>query len=298
MTASPTTALSRQWRGHQPLPAEAITDFRARHPGVAEAWRSTYAELDRILAAQDPWRGYSYWGPAAARLTAGVDDAWLCGFLMWNIDRFDTRFEQFGLDPEFYCHFIDSFHRIADQIAADPSFVHRKRDVFLKDLGITRCTLIPAAARLLYPYTGLSVSQLLGNPGALPYVYGRCGGRRPFFGLHVHQPMAAAYFNPAGWAECHRLARLALAAFPQVRGLMGASWFYDPAAAEVSPHLAYLLEAPLHGGARLLRLGESPDFTRDAIAASRTRRAAYEAGAYKPTGYALLWSRKDLEASA
>ena len=298
MIASPTAALSPQWRGHQPLPAEAIADFRARHAGVNTAWQSAYAELDRALAAQDPWRGYSYWGVDAARLTADADDAWLCGFLLWNIERFDARFERLGLDAEFRRHFVDSFHRIIDQIAADPSFVRRARDVFMKDLGITRGTLIPAAARLLYPHTGLSASQLLRNPGALPYVYGRCGGRRPFFGLHVHQPMAASYFNPAGWAECHRLARLALAAFPQVRGVMGASWFYDPAVAKFSPHLAYLLEAPLRGGARLLRLGESPDFTRDAIAASRARRAAYEAGAYKPTGYGLLWSRRDLEASA
>lgn len=298
MIASPTAARVPQWRGHQPLPAEAIADFRARHVGANEAWRSAYAELDRALAAQDPWRGYSYWGADAARLTAGVDDAWLGGFLLWNIERFDARFERLGLDAEFRPHFIDSFHRIVDQISTDPSFVRTTRDVFMKDLGITRGTLIPAAARLFYPCTGLSASQLLRNPGALPYVFGRCGGRWPFFGLHVHQPMAATYFNPAGWAECQRLARLALAAFPRVRGVMGASWFYDPAVAEVSPHLAYLLEAPLRGGARLLRLGESPDFTRDAIAASRTRRAAYEAGAYKPTGYALLWSRKDLEAFA
>lgn len=298
MIASPTAAQFPGWRGRQPLPTEAIADFRERHAGVNEAWRGAYVELDRALAAQDPWHGYSYWGPDAAQLTADVDDTWLCGFLLWNIDRFDACFERLGLDAEFRPHFIDSFHRIIDQIGADPSFVRTTRDVFMKDLGITRGTLIPAAARLLYPFTGLSTSQLLRNPGALPYVYGRCGGRRPFFGLHVHQPLAATYFNPAGWAECHRLARLALAAFPQARGLMGASWFYDPAVAEVSPHLAYLLDAPLRGGARLLRLGESPDFTRDAIAASRTRRAAYEAGAYKPAGYALLWSRKDLEASA
>ena len=298
MSASSTAALFPQWRGHQPLPVEAIAEFRSRHATVVDAWRGAYAELDHALAAQNPWRGYSYWGSEATRLTAGVDDAWLCGFLLWNIERFDARFEQLGLDAEFRLHFIDSFYRIVDQITDDPSFVRTTRDIFMKDLGITRGTLIPAAARLLYPHTGVSASQLLENPGALPFVYGRCGGRRPFFGLHVHQPMAASYFNPAGWAECHRLARLALAAFPRVRGLMGASWFYDPAAAEVSPHLAYLLDAPLRGGARLLRLGESPDFTRDAIAASRTRRAAYEAGAYKPQGYALLWSRKDLMASA
>lgn len=294
---SPTALLFPQWRGDRPLPAGFIDAFRSRHRQVAAAWDSAYPELDRALSAQDPWLGYGHWGSDAQRLSADTDETWLCGFLLWNIERFDDRFAALGLDAEFRLQFIDSFHRILDQIAAEPSFVRSHRDMFMKDLGIVRGTLIPAVSRLLYPYAGLSVRHVLRNPAAVPFLYRRCGGRRPFFGLHVHQPMAGAYFNPAGWAECHRLAARAFAAFPAVRGLMGASWFYDPAVPRLSPHLAYLLDAPLKHGARLLRLGEHPDVTRDAIAASRTRRAAYERGAYRPCGYALLWAKRDLIAA-
>lgn len=294
---SPTAVLFSQWRGDRRLPSGFIDSFRSSHGRVASAWNAAYPELDRALAAQDPWLGYGHWGAKAQRLAAGADDAWLCGFLLWNIDGFDARFAATGLDAEFRLQFIDSFHRIFDQIAADPSFVRTHRDMFMKDLGIARGTLIPAVSRLLYPYAGLSARHLAANPAALPFVYRRCGGRRPFFGVHVHQPMTAAYFNPAGWAECHRLMARAFAAYPGVRGLMGASWFYDPAALRLSPHLAYLVDGPLKHGARLLRLGEHPDVTRDAIAASRTRRAAYECGSYRPCAYALIWAKRDLIAA-
>lgn len=297
MVPSRTAALFADWRGDCPLDAGVVDAFKARHPSVAQAWGDDYAALDRALAAQDPWLGYSYWGPEATRLADGRDDIWLCGFLLWNIERFDARFRDLGLDAEFWLHFTDAFHGILDRIDADPAYATRQRDWYMKDLGLARGRLIPAVGRLLYPYTGLRLAHLFNSPEAAPYVYLRCGGRRPFFGLHVHQPMAKSYFNPDGWSECLRLATLALDAFPQVRGIMGASWFYDPAVAGISPHLAYLTE-PTRRGAKLLRIGELPESVAGATATSHTRRLAYERGTYRPCTYALLWARQDMRATA
>lgn len=281
------------WLGWQALPRGVIASFRARHAVADAAWDDAYPRLDRALAAQDPWRGYGYWGPEAARIAADAPPAWFAGFLLWNIERFDGRFAALGLDPEFRLHFNDAFHRILPQID-DPAYPRPGNDVFMKDLGLVRGTLIPALGRLLYPYTGLSMAHLIENPDAAPFVYLRCGGRSPYFGLHLHTPMTRAYFNPAGWRECHRLAALALEAFPHVRGVMAASWFYDPAAMRISPHLRYLVETPLQNGARLLRLHATPATKRDALAASERRRRANDQGLYHPRSYAMLWRRADL----
>lgn len=292
--ASRIASLLPEWRGLEPLPADFIPGFRLRHPAINAAWSGSYLELDRALAGQDPWRGYGFWGPTAAAIAAGAEPVWFAGFLLWNIERFEGRFRALGLDGEFRLHFNDAFHRILVQIDDDASYAQPGNDRFMKDLGIVRGMLIPALGRLLYPFSGLSLAHVIKNPRALPFVYLRCGGRRPYFGLHVHPAMIRAFFNPAGWSECHRLAALALQAFPELRGVMAASWFYDPAATRISPHLGYLVDAPLRHGARLLRLESTPGAMRDALATSKTRRAAYECGTYQPRSYAMLWSRADL----
>lgn len=288
------SALFSDWRGGQPLPNDFTMRFRAQHPAVDAVWEGAYPRLDAALAAQDPWRGYGLWGAEAARLSAEALPSWFAGFLLWNIERFDGRFAALGLDAEFRLHFNDAFHRILAQIDADPGYARPGNDVFMKDLGLVRGTLIPALGRLLYPYAGLSLAHLLENPDKAPFVYLRCGGRWPYFGLHLHTPMTRAYFNPDGWRECHRLAALALKAFPHVRGVMAASWFYDPAATQISPHLRYLVETPLQNGARLLRLEATAAAKRDALATSASRRRAADEGTYHPRSYAMLWRRADL----
>lgn len=286
-------AILPEWRGATALPGDLVPAFRARHRLVDDAWNDGYPKLDRALAAQNPWRGYGYWGPEATRISGNAPPAWFAGFLLWNIERFDSRFDALGLDREFKLHFNDAFNRMLEQLE-DPGYPRPNNDVFMKDLGLARGRLIPALGRLLYPYAGLSVTDVLANPGAAPFIYFRCGDRRPFLGLHLHPSMTRAYFNPAGWKECQRLAALALKAFPDMRGVMGASWFYDPAVTRISPHLRYVSEVPLQHGARLLRLGTTPAARRDALETSATRRKASEQGTYTPRVYALLWARADL----
>jgi len=84
---------------------------------------------------------------------------------------------------------------------------------------------------------------------------------------------------------------------PDVKGVAGVSWFYDPQVALISPHLAYLL-TPTHYGAFLARMGSDRHHIENAIVRSSVRRRLYEEGRYLPTCYLLAWPRRALIAWA
>ena len=101
-------------------------------------------------------------------------------------------------------------------------------------------------------------------------------------------------FNPAGWTECFvRLARM-LEINPGAHGVVGVSWFYDPAVTEISPRLAYLRRTQVENGAFLVRMEPSEEHTRNATATSAARRKLVEDGHYTPTGYLIAWPRARL----
>jgi hypothetical protein len=105
-------------------------------------------------------------------------------------------------------------------------------------------------------------------------------------------------FNPAGWTACYaRIAEL-LELNPRMRGLAGVSWFYDPALAVISPHLAYLREVPVRHGAFLVHMGALPHDIQNATVRSPLRKKLYEEGRYEPTCYILAWPRRQMIAWA
>ena len=101
-------------------------------------------------------------------------------------------------------------------------------------------------------------------------------------------------FNTEGLLRCHlRLAAL-MRARPDLAGVFGASWLYDPQLASITPKLAFLRRLAEDGGARLLRLRADPIQTALATARSPTRRKLVESGAYKPICYGMYWRRDAL----
>ena len=101
-------------------------------------------------------------------------------------------------------------------------------------------------------------------------------------------------FNREGFLRCyHRLAAL-MQARPDLAGVFGASWLYDPQLAHVSPGLAYVRRTAEDGGGRLLRLKVDPAQTAYAIARSPTRRKLVQSGAYRPVCYGMYWRREAL----
>lgn len=294
------------WRGRTPYAdrLQAVSQAHAAaHPGLDAAIGAvSFEAFERADAVTSPVRKYNKPAPGALALLGQVSaeqrPAWLGALMLWHIGRFDARFAASGHAPEFALHYIDAFHRILDQIEAEPGSACLSRDSFLKDLWLARVVMIPAFAQIWWPHSGLSAKSVLAaGPAACAYVFLRCRGRAPFLEGHTHDPVAKAYWNEPGWGEALRLAALALPAMPWVRGAFGSAWFYDPAVKAVTPRLSFAQDLQVGRGAHRIRIGSNADAIRNATTTSHARRGQYEAGTYLPTDYAIIWSRRALIAA-
>lgn len=292
------------WRGNLAWRERlhAVSEALLQHtPGLASAVDAApYHAFEACAGASGPYGDYRRVPPEAlsllGRVTAELRAPYLCGLLLWNMERFELRFRSSGLDPALAPHFVDAFHRLLDQISSDPSFARLESDAFQKDLWIARGVMIPAFAQVWWPYSGLGKRALLraGLPAAA-FVLGECRGLSPFFEGHTHDPVAKVYWNPDGWVEALRIAAVALPAFPGHRGAFGTAWFYDPAMKAVSPRLGYVADLQVGHGAHRFRVGTGAGAVRDALATSPTRRSLHAEGRYLPTDYTVVWSRDGLE---
>lgn len=171
-------------------------------------------------------------------------------------------------------------------------------DLFGKDVAIVTGRMLPVGAELIELHSGIPRSVLVrGNfrqfvRGGIYFI----GQRRGFYGycaLHMNSRHLED-FNPEGWRKTYlRLAEL-LELNPEIRGVSGSAWFYDPAVAEISSHLAYLRVVREAGGARNFRYGPSSEAKKDALLKSRKRRLFHEQGRYNPEAYFLIWHRREL----
>ena len=83
-----------------------------------------------------------------------------------------------------------------------------------------------------------------------------------------------------------------LALNPEIRGMWGGSWFYDPALERISPRLEYLRSVPQDNGAYVFY--SNIDINGGALSKSDTRKQAYEDGKYLPKSYSVIWPRRHL----
>ena len=296
---SRTARLFPSWRGAEPY-RDRVATLRSRLHDGADALETairavSFERFEAIQAAQPRYAGYTHVSPAMhdaiERVPAGSRETYFRGLLLWHIERIEARFPSAGLPDEFAQQIGDSVHRILDQIAGDAAWADPLSDLFMKDLGIVRLSVIPAVAQVIYPYAGVIKAQVLrAGPGAWAYI-ARAGGFRPYLEIHTHAPMIAAYFNPEGWDETYRLTTLLYEAFPRALGMLGTSWFYDPQLLTISPRIAYLQTYPLDKGAYRLAAGTDPGVVATATATSPTRRALVAEGKYHPQAYALVWSK-------
>lgn len=261
------------------------------------------------LDRQDPYLGYSHIsGPLAdrfARLVGQVGVSGACELrqllLIELIAQFDRRFERSGLHADFRLEFMRNFGRILADIASSPTSpesVGLNDDRFLKDLGIARLSMIPCVSHLVYRHSGVPRRIFLEGrrPAALfsiAYTLARAGGFRPFLENHVH-PAMLDRFNQAGRQQCYRLVARLLESWPDARGLIGTSWYYDPEVGRISPRLAYLHDEPASVNACFVDMGEHPDARASALSRSATRVQLAQAGLYRPRNYMMIWTRADI----
>ena len=171
-------------------------------------------------------------------------------------------------------------------------------DFFQKDLDFALGASFPCGAQVVDPRTYFlwrSVARALSRSGNTRSIINllQAGARGPWFGIHTESRYLVE-FNETGWDVCYRRIADLLVRFPDVRGMMGTSWFYDPALITISPRLAYLQQRPTERGAFLIRHGTSRIDIERATQTSKTRRTLYEAGEYLPTAYTLVWPRREL----
>lgn len=193
-------------------------------------------------------------------------------------------------------HQLRQYERIALHDAEMLQYCTLDADVFLKELGLATLRLYAGASSVIDPHSGVGRSLLWKGglhrlPGRLLW-FARAGGFRPYFEVHVHK-LYQEEFNEEGRNECYRCCAELYDLHPEVLGMIGGSWFYDPAIAGISPHLAYLRTVPESGGARVLFVSHDDQAVANATATSAKRRALHAAGAYRPASWTLVWAKRD-----
>ncbi|WP_374261316.1 hypothetical protein [Zoogloea sp.] len=201
-----------------------------------------------------------------------------------------------ALPPRILHYQLKHLARIAGATAANADWMDIERDLFHKDFGLVTLRLFAAAAQLLDIRCGIPRSILF-TEGALASVRkGQAimgmGGFKPYVQIHTHLSDLDD-FNEEGWNACYRCCAELYERMPQLLGMFGASWFYDPALDEISPRLAYLRKIPEDGGAHLFYVSSGGSQIDNATSTSPSRRKLYEEGKYMPKSYMLAWGRRE-----
>ena len=127
---------------------------------------------------------------------------------------------------------------------------------------------------------------------------GESGGRAPFYVAHFTHRISRATFlrvlNADAMATSYQNVADCMRMNPHIRGSIATSWWYDPKLSIVAPHLSFLRESAVAHGAVLLRSGITDGAKKLALSRSKTRQNLFESGAYVPTSYSVVWTRKAL----
>lgn len=197
---------------------------------------------------------------------------------------------------------IDVRRVITELQAPRAGFYSYQHEPFIKDLGLCRLRLIPCGSEYVSVLSGVP-RRLLFNDGVgqfaacIGFFMRRVGGFKPLYESHWDRRLAAQ-FNEQAYEACYvRIAEM-LAMNMHMKGVFGASWWFDPAARRISPELEFLSHLPKSNGAMIFRVGPHPHATRDAISFSARRKALYNSGEYRPERYMLIWPRDALLAWA
>lgn len=269
------------------------------------------ADYVYILDSAKPLEGYGYI-PASARIwcdeiMARGDENTLENYhkmvLAYLIADFDNRIKRLHVPNSVIALLFLSFQRILAQLEnTENNFYLFSNDLFRKDLALCRLKLLPCGSELIDTYSGIPRSILYRDTlhqflSSTRFFILKGNGFRPWYESHWDRRFIR-YFTPQHYDQCYlRIAEL-LELNPEIKGMMGSSWWLDPALEPVSPNLAFLRKVPLDNGAQLFRVGTSAEATRTAIQFSAERRDLYESGRYLPTIYLLAWAREDLLAWA
>ena len=107
---------------------------------------------------------------------------------------------------------------------------------------------------------------------------------------HLHKKRMTEQLN----IDAHLKIAEFMEEFTDVRGLYGASWYYDPCVKDISPHLAFFHDFSVSNGASIFNVGSDAAAITDAVCSSEKRRRLYEGGEYLPKRYARFWRSESI----
>ena len=257
-----------------------------------------------------PDGSYNQLKPALRELTAtlvarfGEGTALRYGLMLLaaRIREHDQWWDARRLDAEIEVEFIDSFHRILNAVArGGVSALMPDTDAYAKELAICLYRVIPAGGQLIDPAGGVPRRWFARWPtptnlNLLRYVLFNARGFAPFAQFHTNL-FQRRWFTPAGWEYAFRRMFAVFRSYPALKGLVGSSWFFDPALAAISPELDFVRAIPLRYGAVFVRVQRADSGGAGAFSLAPERRKLFETGQYDPQIYAFILSRRDILAS-
>ena len=187
--------------------------------------------------------------------------------------------------------------RMADFLtaAADPY----DRDFWAKDVRLSLALSVPGARTQMIDLSSpMGPGQVLRHAregwgwSVIP-AYAAAQAWKPWLEVHT-ESRELSDFNEAGWDRAWATAAEILKSRPEMAGMLGSSWFYDPPLEQISPRLAYLRLNPLKHGAFMVHQGPGEIHTERAATSSPTRKALIEEGKYTARSWIVAWPRAAL----
>jgi hypothetical protein len=187
--------------------------------------------------------------------------------------------------------------RLADFLsaAADPY----DRDFWAKDVRISLVLSVPGARTQMIDLSSpMGPGQVLRHAregwgwSVIP-AYAAAQAWKPWLEVHT-ESRELSDFNEAGWDRAWATAAEICKRRPEMAGMLGSSWFYDPPLEQISPRLAYLRLNLLKHGAFMVHQGPGEIHTQRAATSSPTRAALIEKGEYTARSWIVAFPRAAL----
>jgi len=237
-----------------------------------------------------------------AVLGAGVSDEVRRGLIASWALQLPDRVAAMGLPPEvlaLYPYWIEQLAGFLTKAQGDYEFDH-----WAKDVRFTLALSVPAARSQVIDLSspvgpGQIIKHVRDGWGFAPlFRYLKAGAKRePWLEVHTESRWLRG-FNEDGWNDAWATAAELCRMRPELAGMVGSSWFYDPPLTEISPRLAHLRLNPLKGGAFMVHQGPGDIHTERASAASASRKALIDSGEYTARSWLMIWPRRELIAWA
>ena len=215
---------------------------------------------------------------------------------LWALEM-PTRVPAADLPPAVLELYPEWIQRLADFLtaAADPY----DRDFWAKDVRISLVLSVPGARTQMIDLSSpMGPGQVLrhardGWGWSVVPAYAAAQAWKPWLEVHT-ESRELSDFNEAGWDRAWATAAEILRRRPDMAGMLGSSWFYDPPLEQISPRLAYLRLNPLKHGAFMIHQGPGDIHTQRAATSSPTRKALIEEGKYTARSWIVAWPRAAL----